>query len=391
MKNPLLFTTFLALSSGVMAADIDYSRCGGPLGFSGRFDNDGKLQPASGMSITSQKTEGKTETYVLEGTLNNPYGGFGGAMAGYGGGAMGGFGGGIGLGGPYGGQTFKSKTEIKIERDDEGRIVKMTSGGDKVDPAYVEQMKGMYSGLNFSGHSEPSVWVNSNNQPHIVPVSKLTQDQAKEIGYEGDWNEIKRLQGQWKKDKKSLGKIQNGYAELLKNAPVSIMLGEQDEFDFQDGACVLKNKGQRFYNSKTKEVSVVQGMSREQCNEVGTLYTKYQRQISDCSSSQQTIMTDLFQNHPDLLRSVGGYSSFKPTTKKSGILNPQDQALGSNPGYGLMGGVIGGYGLGGDSSSMLAGLQGTCQWTYGVQPSNVKYSGSTSGSGSGQSSTGTPR
>src|SRR5665647_2265973 len=116
MKKTIILAT-LTLAPAAFGAEVDYSRCLPAVGIIGStIDHDSKLQPLYGGKILSQKTERLVETYVMD--ISS-----------------------VGFGGSY---VLQGKTqEIKIERDDQNRIVKITTGGDFASNAALKMQKEM--------------------------------------------------------------------------------------------------------------------------------------------------------------------------------------------------------------------------------------------------------
>ena len=312
----ILFLSVLAMASA-HAEDVDYSRCSLGQGiYSAMLDNDGKIQPMMGSTIKNVKTEGKKETYSIE-------------SAGY----MG-----------------KFTTEIMIERDAQGRVIKSQMGGDSMNAAQVAQFKSMMvnSSSGTAGVNEPTVYVSKDNQFHTAPVSDLTQEQAKEMGYTGDWNEIKRLKSQWKKDKRTVQKIRDSYSQLMNGAPIVMQVGPVTEFDFKDGACMVKKSGSRYYNTKTKEFNTVDNISREQCDATKAAFRKHQAKIMECSQTDLNIAQDIYANHKAI---YGDMQMMPGSIPNQGITN-------TNKALGMGGGIAAGYIGGMGSGYMTGGLAG---------------------------------
>lgn len=359
-----LFAAGMVLSS-MAFADVDYSRCMMASGAWAQIDNDGKIKFSDFQKVKSQKTEGNKETYVIE--MPNYYG-----------------------------STATTTHEVTYERDDQGHIVKVSTGGDKMDPKNLKQYKdgivnssvfmgtsaqymGGYAGGYAGGiaggyaangqqkyqspefmYSEPQFWVDDK----IVPLSKLSKDQAKKVGFEGNIEELQKAKQQWRKDKKVLKKIKDGYSKITEKAPLVVPMGQETEFEIKDGVCLVKNISQKTYNTKTKEVTKHPGISREKCEEIQNIRKKYATKLNECQDVQMKMNSEFFQK---------------------GIYD-QGYGMGMYGGYvgGFGGGMVGGYGLGmgGYSSFHCESLYGVGQ----VQFSDGTVAGSQSGSGSSSGS-----
>jgi hypothetical protein len=98
MKKNLILSTLLL--SSFAYADVDYSRCLMAANLYGpTIDNDGKFSPGPYQKLKSMKTEGKKETYVIEGN----------------------------------GYPYNMASEVTLERDDQGRVIKISNGSDKLE------------------------------------------------------------------------------------------------------------------------------------------------------------------------------------------------------------------------------------------------------------------
>jgi hypothetical protein len=238
MKKMILASTLLISASAF--ADIDYSRCtqAANLGLYGvNINNDGKVEAAPYMEIKSRSTEGLIETLVVE------------QKDGY-------------------GKGFETK--VTIERDEQGRVVRASTGGERPDPKTIEMYKKYYSDPSYGGwgsNAEPVFQIDGSN----VPLEKVTKEQAKKAGFDKNVDEFKRLKSQRRKDKKTLEKMNEVYSKIHAQADYVIPFGQEAEFDIKDGLCLVKNVSSKNYSSKTKDVSKQLLSSREGCEEVQKL------------------------------------------------------------------------------------------------------------------------
>jgi len=179
---PLLAMT---ASLSAFAADVDYSRCNQSLMMSGlSVDNDGKIQSSPYFEISDIKTEGKKETYTVKGKN----------------------------GGMMGGYPGTSSSTISIVRDDQGRIILATTGDSKPSDKAIKEYKSNMAkmmGSFASGTYEPSVFFDPNagergdgGSPRFIPVSQLSKKELLTMGIDLSPEELKKMQKQWKKDKK---------------------------------------------------------------------------------------------------------------------------------------------------------------------------------------------
>lgn len=337
MKKILVLSS-LIISSMAMA-DVDYSRCMMSAGLYGAtIDNDGKFQPSQWQKIKSVKTEGNKETYIFENT-----------------------GGGYGLGG--------STHEVQIERDAQGRIIKASTGGDKMDPKALKQYKDMMVQFSVSGIGGYPMGGFANQAPDfmtqepqfytaegIIPLSKLSKEQAKQVGFEGNIENLQKMKSQWRKDKKVVKKIKDGYSKILDKTSLMVPMGQEAEFEVKDGVCLVKNVASKSYNTKTKEVVKTPGVSRETCEKIQNIQKKYEAKLNECQDVNMKVSQEYFENK------VYGGGMY------GGIVGGM--------GGGLAGGHMGGYG------GMIGANPYQCQMLYGVGPIQGGYVG---GMGSGSS------
>ena len=351
----VLFATGLLMSSMVFA-DVDYSRCLMGSGLWGsQIDNDGKIQFSQWQKVKSQKTEGNKETYVVE-------------SQGYG--------------------TTPMSVEYTIERNDQGHIVKVSTGGDKMDPksvkaykdsvinnsiymgtsaqymggygGYVGGMAGGYASNGFNNQyqspdfmtSEPQFFVDGK----MISLSKLSKEDAKKAGFDGNIEALQKAKQQWRKDKKVVGKIKDGYAKIVEKSALVIPMGQESEFEVKDGVCLVKNVAYKSFNSKTKDVVKTPGVSREQCEKIQAIHKKYATKLNECSQVQMKMNGEFFEK---------------------GVYDGGGIAGGYVTG-GYPGGMVGGYGMGLGMGSMSS-FQ--CQALYGV--SQIEY-GMAGGIGAGE-------
>lgn len=341
----LLVVSGLMLT-GLAGADVDYSRCvmagSGMYGYGFSVDNDGNFQASPYQKVKSKSTEGKKETYVLESQ------------------------------GFMGGNT---ESTIILERDDQGRIIKMSTGGDKVDAKTIKQYKEMMVNSSlmsvggFSGYGygmgygyygaynpysqqgfmtqEPQFFVDGK----MIPLSKLSKDQAKRAGFDGNIEQLQKLKSQWRKDKKAVKKLKDGYTQAFEASALVMPLGNEAEFEIKDGVCLVKNIAYKSYNTKTKEMMKTPGISREACEEVQKVSKKYQTKLAECAQTSNKAQMELWENTKSMQKGGMGVAGF----------------YGGYPG-GYAGGIAGGYVGGVNGGAYSLGDSYQCEMLYGVGP-----------------------
>lgn len=350
MKKMILASTLLVSTQAF--ADIDYSRCIQAMGIGHGIviDNDGKVGPADFMTVKSRSTEGLIETVVLEmkDGFNKGY-----------------------------------ETKVTIERDEQGRIVRAGTGGDRPDKKTIEMWSQAYSNPYYgnwnSKVSEPVYNIDGKK----VPLDKVTKEQAKKAGFDGSLDEFRKLKAQRRKDKKTLKSMNDVYKKIHAKADYVIPFGTEAEFDIKDGLCLVKNVSSKTYSTKTKEVTKQLTSSREGCEEVQKLYKKYETKLNECSNVQTALNNEYYENfYKKKLKDQGGMTGGYPGGIAGGYVG------GYAGGYagGMSGGMVGGYmspGMG--NLGLISGELSLCEYTYGVGPVQSFYPGTTGGYTGGSS------
>lgn len=348
MLHKVLFAS-IVLTSLSAVADVDYSRCNFAAGFYGMgIDNEGQLQLGIGQKINSKTTEGNTEKYVIE-TDPSMFGGFENPNIG-------------------------SKLEVSLVKDEQGRVVKVISGGDRLDKKAIENRKkfqiqmqvhttvsqadfnngnyqlGAFGTAPFKGTmtSEPTYFVtDENGNPSYLKLSQLNQNQRQKIGMSEDIH--KALKQKLKRDKKTVAKIEKGLKELSDKSFPVYYLGQETEFDIKDGMCTPSKVSSRMFHTQDKSVHLSPTFTKESCEEVAKLYLKHKEKLSKCDEANNEISQDMFKNL-DKIRHVqiGG-----------GIVG--GIGSGSGIGSGYPGAYLGGF----NSQSPLGLMKSQCDMMLG--------------------------
>jgi hypothetical protein len=257
------------------------------------LNNDGQLILFPGQKIANKTTEGKVEKYVIE-THPQIYGGL------YG-----------GLGAP--GQA-PYKTEISLLRDEDGRVVKVISGEEKLGKKEIESrekaslqmqirsilmtggMASPYEGSAFGTlpGTEPLYQVkDKEGKFSYKKLSELDKEERSQVGLSEDLH--KEITQKWRKDKKSIAKIEKGIKNFQVKSKPAIWLGTEAEFDIKDGVCTPKVVSSRFFNSADGSVGKTPIFTKEACEEVSKLYLKHKDKITKCDESNEEVSADLWQ------------------------------------------------------------------------------------------------
>lgn len=328
-----LFVTTLTLMSAVAYAEVDYSRCTGASGMWGvSLDSEGKLASNPYQKIVNKTTEGKIEKYDIENEYPD-----------------------------YKGGIIKSKTQVTLERDDQGRVVKMQTGGDKLDKKNLEMMKKfqlqgqvsmamMSAGSYGTAMGEPTYYVkDKDNKSTFKKLSDLSKEERSQVNISEE--AFKEMKQKAKQEKKSASKIEKGLKEIQDKSFPVYYLGQESEFEITDGVCKPKSVSQRMINTKDNSIVKNKVFSKESCEEVQKLYVKHKEQISKCESSNALVAKDLYQEHEKIKDVMGGQYS-----------------MGGYPGGGMGGGYVGGMYGGGMVGGMGGGFGG-----YGPQSNTLTY------------------
>lgn len=331
-----LLVTSSLLISGLAYADIDYSRCmqAAGLNFQGvNITNDGKVEPMEHMTLKGAHGQGKIEHYTFAMKEKSMF--------------MGGM--------PY-------EVTVTVERDDQGRIIRASTGGDKPDQKTIDMWKKYYSAPYHGGwgsHNEPVYNIDGKR----VPLEKVTKEQAKEAGFANNLEEFRKLKSAHRKDKKTLQKMKEAYNKVHAKADYVIPFGQEADFDFKDGVCMTKSVSSKTYSTKTRDVSKELMSSREGCEEVQKLYKKYETKLNECRDVQASLDKEYFENFASKKKNHNPYG-FGMGGYVGGI------AGGYVTGGGMAGGMVGGS-VGGYMSMNYSPIHSelwSCEYTYGVGP-----------------------
>lgn len=317
MKRNVLLAT-LTLMSFSAFADVDYSKCMTAAGLWGtNIDKDGNFTPHSYQKIVNKSSEGKVDRYEIESEFPN-YGGTG---------------------------STKHKTLITLEKDDQGRVVKVQTGGDKMDKKSIETMKkfqlqgqvnmtmmnaniqnGQFGyGLGPFGEMTYAV-KDKDAKIAYKKLSELNKEERAQVGMSEEL--YKEMKQKARLDKKSSAKIEKGLKDLQAKSTPVYYLGQEAELEFKDGVCSPKNVSQRLYHTKDGTVHKNTTFTKEGCEEVQKLFVKHRDSIAKCDQSKLDISKDIYQNHDKIKDIMAGQGTF---------------GYAGGYGGGMVGGMGGGY------------------------------------------------
>lgn len=335
MKYVLVLSTLVAtqaFAQGVLPS-VDYQQCQRAIGFMGpQLNSFGEFdKEASGMlpapDIDSKKLDdgGSRITYTYKSE-----------------------------GGPW----TKGKPVVStfvIEKDKDGNLKKIITGGDKVDSHQIKMHKAMmlegavYTGVPMGGlTNDPIMTISMNNQGfYQTPLSKMDSAEAKKFGV--DMDELRKLRSEKRKDGRVLKKLRDGYTKLFDKAPLMVPNGTEAEVEIKDGSCALQKVSHRVYDPKKKENHISDSVTRERCDAILKISKKYEKEMQACANASNKMSQEFFALHDN---HSGGYIG-----GVAGGVNGGSTVGGIAGGgqVGSVGGIAGGYGQGYPGAGMGMG------------------------------------
>lgn len=343
-------------------AGVDYSKCSSPMsGVS--FDSDGQVVLGPGQKIKSKSTDGNKETYVI----NSDYSAFGG--------------------------TGNNDQKITIERDKQGRVINMITGGDSLTESEIQKLKqtqlewqvsstvtgadmafGNFQSMGGFGHPlmqkttismEPMYFV-KNKDGNVVykKLRDLSKDEYKQMGLNAE--EFSDLKKKVRSDKRLTNKFRKSLKKIQDKSSPVFYLGQESHFEIKDNTCFPVEVSTRMYHSSDKTIKNIPQFSKEACDEVDKIYAKHKSKIATCDGIASDISKDLQENYKSLSKlnsGIGGYGM--------GIGYPG-------------GGMMGGFGIASATSGQLGQLKMSCDMYLLRYNQDAQFGGS-SKSDDGQS------
>lgn len=330
-----LFLT-LAVAMPFAAMAVDYSRCNFP--FEVQVDPEGKVTPNAWLEASNISTEGNRTTMTLRPKQQS--------------------GGGIIISGG-------APTRIVIERDDQGRIVSMTSGGERPSDATIRQYRQMQTGGYVAGSQGgfglPGgyggggynvgglglgflVPVRRSGSTEMVRADQLTDSDLNQIGVRGiKATELRSGAQEWSRNSKTQSALRQLQTYSQNNFPFNIPVGTSHQYTFVEGACMPDKISSMTYSSATDRVESQTYYDREDCQHVKTGWERHSAKVNECRNYDSNEISVEYN------RLVA-----------DGHIQPMQGGLwgGSQGGYvgGMVGGGVGGYGgMGAGSGSGYGG------------------------------------
>ncbi len=332
----------LALALPLSAWSVDYSRCSFP--FEVQVDPEGAVTPSSWFQASDIRTEGNRTTMTVR-PKPQPN-----------------FNGGVVVVGPQ-----QEPKRIVIERDDQGRIIAMTSGGERPSDATIRQYRQMQNypgggyvagsqgglvggyggGINI-GSMSPSlglgflVPLRRNGTTEMVKAEELTDSDLTQIGVRGiKATELRAGAQEWSRSSKTQLALRQIQDYSNNNFPFGIPVGVSHQFTFVDGACMPDKISHMTYLSSTDRVESQTIYDREDCQHVKTGWERHIAKMNECRAYDNN------QIAVEYNRLVA-----------DGHIQPANQG-------GLVGGIAGGYVAGGVGGGLGGGTANTSGSGYG--------------------------
>ncbi len=264
-----LFLT-LAVSMPFAAQAVDYSRCNFP--FEVQVDAEGKVTPSAWMEASNIVTEGNRTTMTVKPKQQN---------------------GNIMIGG--------EPKRIVVERDEQGRITSITSGGERPSAKTILQYRQMqsspyggYAGgfggggvtlgasFNASGFSF-LVPVRRNGSTEMVKPDQLNDADLQQIGIRGiTATQLQNGAKEHTRDARTQTALRQLETYSQTNYPFNIPVGSSHQFTFVDGACMPDKLSNMSYSSATDRVESQTYYDREDCQHVKTGWERHSAKVNEC-------------------------------------------------------------------------------------------------------------
>jgi hypothetical protein len=337
-----LFLT-LAVTMPLAALAVDYSRCNFPMEV--QVDAEGKVTPNSWLQASDIVTEGNRTTMTVKPKQQN-----GGIIIGNG----------------------SEPKRIVIERDEQGRIVSITSGGERPSATtilryrqmqtypgggYVSGVQGGYGAGGFSPFNMGAnyginflVPVRRNGSTEMVKPEQLNDADLQQIGIRGitaaQLQTGAREQTRDTRTQTALRQLQT-YSQA--NYPFTIPVGSSHQYTFVDGACMPDKLSTMSYSSATDRVESQTYYDREDCQHVKTGWERHSAKVEECrtyDNNQIAIEYNRLVADGHIQEMQGGYVGGMAGGYVGGGVGGMAGGFGSSEGSGTSGGSGSGYGGG---------------------------------------------
>ncbi len=340
MKTTLRFLTLTlaTFAAGAQTPDIDYSRCNLPanLGIA-PLNPQGQVVLAPGQRIKSKTTEGRRERYVIEYTV---------------------------MGNKY-------NHELVLNRDEQGRVVRIQTGGNRVDRQTLDQMRHFHLQMQMNsiaavGGARPQLSGSPNMEPvftvtdelghqHSRSLSQLSPSERTQLGMSDEL--LRDLQQTQRRDQRTVTRIERGLRDLHKNTNLTFPLGVQADFEIRDGICAPVTVETRNFHSRDGSVQNIPVFNRDACEEIQRLHSKHSESITRCQTSELELNREVMQNSSRLrpMINVPNWGGGAGMGLTGGIAG----GTASGVSGGGLGGMVGGPGA--SLSHQIVMLQGFCQ------------------------------
>lgn len=266
-----LFLT-LAVTMPLAALAVDYSRCSFPMEV--QVDADGKVTPNSWMEASNIVTEGNRTTMTVK-PKQQP-------------------GGGVVIG------NLSEPKRVVIERDEQGRIVSVTSGGERPSATTILRYRQMQSnpygyGGGFSPYNTGAsinlggsgfqflVPVRRNGSTQMVKADQLSDADLQQIGVKGiTATQLQNGVKEQNRDARTQTALRQLETYSQANYPFTIPVGSSHQYTYVDGACMPDKLSNMSYSSATDRVESQTYYDREDCQHVKTGWERHIAKVEEC-------------------------------------------------------------------------------------------------------------
>lgn len=327
--NKWILAFFLAAP---VMAQVDYSRCNVGL--------DPSISPSGEINFSNPPTNVRTEGLITSYTVNYP------AIP-----AMGQF--------PA---TPAGSYKVVVTRDEQNRIASVRHEYPAPTSRQIteqrRQLARSAAAMMVPGASN-KVWVRSQGtlpmQQATGPfglverdIDSLNVQELRELGVTDITpQQLRSMRGEWRRDARTLRRLESIYENLYRNYPVSKHAGSETRFEHRDGACLVAR--QSFSNHSSLSPTPLESITFDSafCAEVNRVHARHASQLQQCARFEYNLMTDYMQ----LQDSNPAFAHFRAA---SGTGMPELPSV-SRPGNTGMGGLVGGGFAGGYPGGGIVG------------------------------------
>jgi hypothetical protein len=266
----------LALALPLSAWSADYSRCNFP--FEVQVDAEGKVTPSPWMEASNIVTEGNRTTMTVKPKQQQS-----------------------------GNIIFAGEPKrIVVERDEQGRITSITSGGERPSAktilqyrqmqnypgGYVSGVQGGFGGGGISLGANYNaggfglgflVPVRRNGSTEMVKPEQLSDADLQQIGIRNiTASQLQNGAKEHARDARTQTALRQLQTYSQTNYPFNIPVGSSHQYTFVDGACMPDKLSNMSYSSATDRVESQTYYDREDCQHVKTGWERHSSKVEEC-------------------------------------------------------------------------------------------------------------